>query len=408
MIRVEDKTNSTTAPASAGRKSMRKVWIALVALVIIGGAAVSGIVPRVKARNTVRAETTDLAVATVAVTKPTHVDPAQEITLPANVQPYASSPIYARTNGYLRKWYADIGTHVKKGQLLAEIETPEVDQQLQQARANLATSEANLRLSETTAKRFTDLLKTNSVAQQDADNAVGALKANQAIVRANQANVGQLEQLQSFEKVYAPFDGVISVRNTDVGFLINSGSSGGPQTELFHIVQANKLRVFVSVPEAYSQAAKPGMAADLVLSEFPGRRFTGKMVRTADAIDQVTRTLNVEIDVNNPTGTLFAGSYAEVHMKLPVPNAAVTVPVETLLFRKTGLHVATVSDGKVLIKTVTTGHDYGDRIEIMTGLTGDESIIINPADSIATGQQVRVMDGSQPQSTTGSQKGNKQ
>ena len=334
--------------------------VAVISLAILVSAVMFGLLPRVKARNTVRRESAELAVPNVSVVRPERAAPAQEIVLPANVQPYASAPIYARTNGYLKRWYFDIGAHVRKGQLLAEIETPEVDQQLQQARATLATAEANLHLSETTAERYTNLLKTNSVAQQDADNAVGAFKANQATVQAEEANVRQLQQLQSFEKVYAPFDGVITVRNTDVGALINSGSSGGAQTELFHMVQADILRVYVNVPETYSQAAKPGLTAELTLAEFPGRRFTGKLVRTADAIDPTARTLLAEIEVDNPSGTLLAGSYAEVHLKLPAARDVYTLPVETLFFRKNGLHVATVSDGQVVMKTVTPGRDFGD------------------------------------------------
>ena len=400
----ENITLNDVRDQAPARKSQSKVRIAAIAFVVTGVAIMSGLVPRLRARSVVRTETADMAVPYVSVVQPTRGDLGQEVVLPANVQPYASSPIYARTNGYLKKWYVDIGAHVKKGQLLAEIDAPEVDQQAQQARANLATAEANLQLSETTAKRYTDLLKTNSVAQQDTDNAVGALKANQATVRANQANVAQLEQLQSYEKVYAPFDGVISVRNTDVGYLINAGSNGGTQTALFQIVQPNKLRVYASVPEAYSQAAKPGLTAELSLSEFPGRRFTGRLVRTADAIDQATRTLNVEIDVANPTGTLFAGSYAEVHLKIPVASAPLILPIETLLFRRTGLHVATVTNGQVVIKTVTPGHDFGDRIEIVGGLNGDESVILNPPDSIATGAKVRIADstgGTQPNGAQG-------
>jgi RND family efflux transporter MFP subunit len=284
----------------------------------------------------------------------------------------------------------DIGANVKKGQLLAVIESPEVDQQLQQARGTLATTEANMHLADITAQRYTGLLKTNSVAQQDTDNAVASFKAAQATVEANQANVRQLAQLVSYEKVYAPFDGIVDVRNTDVGALINSGSTGGAQTQLFHMVQADKLRVYVNVPEAYSQDAKPGLDAELALAEFPRERFTGKLVHTAKAIDPLTRTLLVEIDVNNPTGKLFSGSYAELHLKVPGQHGVYIVPAETLLFRKTGLHVATVSNGQVTIKTVTPGHDFGDTIEILDGLDGGESVIVNPPDSIATGDKVQL------------------
>ena len=333
-----------------------------------------------------------MAVPTVSVVRPKRSAPQQELVLPANVQPYISSPIYARTNGYLRRWYADIGTHVKKGQLLAEIETPELDQQLQQARANLNTAEANLKLAEITANRYQGLLKSDSVAQQDTDNAVGSYNADKAIVAADEANVRQLEQLQSFEKIYAPFDGVITVRNTDIGSLIQSGSGGGPQTALFQIAQPGTLRVYVNVPETYSQAAKPGLTADLVLSEFPGKKFQGALVRTADAIDPNTRTLLVEVDVPNPTGTLLSGAYAELHLKLPTTISTYILPVNTFLFRQEGLRVAAVTDGKhAQLKPITLGHDFGNEAEVIAGLDGNESIIVNPPDSIESGQEVRVV-----------------
>jgi RND family efflux transporter MFP subunit len=386
---VQEKTHEPQKPVAQGQ-GRRRYWIALVAFLAVAAAFAFGVLPRVKARNTVRAETVQMAVPSVAVTQPKAAPPAQEIVLPANVQPYSSAPIYARTNGYLKRWYFDIGAHVKKGQLIAVIETPEVDQQLQQARGTLATAQANMNLAEITAKRYTDLLKTNSVTQQDTDNAVAAYKANHATVQANQANVRQLEQLVSYERIYAPFDGVIDVRNTDIGALINSGSSGGPQTQLFHMVQADKLRVYVNVPEAYSQAAKPGLTAELVLAEFPGQRFTGMLVRTAQAIDPATRTLLAEFDVHNPTGKLLSGSYAELHLKVPATHNVYIVPAEALLFRKSGLHVATVNNGQALIKTITPGHDFGDTIEVIDGLNGDEQVIVNPPDSITTGDKVQI------------------
>jgi RND family efflux transporter MFP subunit len=283
----------------------------------------------------------------------------------------------------------DIGAHVKTGQLLAEIDTPEVDQQLRQARADLNTAEANLHLSEITSSRYQGLLKTDSVSQQEADNANGDYAAKKAIVQSSQANLRRLEELQSFEKIYAPFDGVITARNTDIGQLIDSGSGAGPKSELFHIAQPGKLRVYVNVPQVYSQLAKPGLKADLVLSEFPGRRFEGTLVRTADAIDLATRTLLVEIEVNNPTGELLSGAYAEVHLKLPGSVATFTIPVNTLLFRAEGLRVAVVKDGKANLVPVTLGRDFGSEVEVLTGLNGDENLIVNPPDSILSGQPVR-------------------
>jgi RND family efflux transporter MFP subunit len=369
----------------------RRWWIAILAAAILVAIVISGIWPRIQARATLRKETAEMAIATVSVVHPKRTAPADEIVLPANVEAFIDSPIYARTNGYLKQWYVDIGAHVKSGQLLAEIETPEVDQQLRQARADLATAEANLNLSQITAERYAGLLKSDSVSKQDADNAEGDYAAKRATVQSGQANVKRLEELQSFEKIYAPFGGVITARHTDIGALIDSGSSGGTRTELFHIAQPDKLRVYVSVPEAYSQAAKPGLTADLVLSEFPGRRFQGTLVRTADAIDQSTRTLLVEISVNNPTGTLLSGAYAEVHFKLPTAASSFILPVNTLLFRSEGLRVAAVTDGRhAELRQITIGHDYGSEIEVVAGLTGDESIVVNPPDSLVSGEEVRI------------------
>jgi RND family efflux transporter MFP subunit len=255
----------------------------------------------------------------------------------------------------------------------------------------LATAQANLNLAEITKNRYDGLLKTDSVSKQDADNAEGAYAAQMATVQASEANVKRLEELQSFEKVYAPFTGVITARNTDIGALIDSGSSGGSRTELFHIAQPDVLRVYVSVPEVYSQDARPGMAADLVLSEFPGKRFQGELVRTADAIDQTTRTLLVEIRVKNPTGTLLSGAYAEIHLKLPTPTSTFIIPVNTLLFRSEGLRIAEVGEGqRAELKQLTLGRDYGSEVEVTSGLTGNESIITNPPDSIVDGEQVRI------------------
>jgi RND family efflux transporter MFP subunit len=386
-VMVEERRTENPRPG----KPARRWWIAVLVFVIVLAIVVSGILPRIHARAALDKETAEMAIPTVSVVRPKRGAPAQEVVLPANVQAYIDAPIYARTNGYLKRWYADIGAHVKAGQLLADIETPEVDQQLRQARADLATAQANLNLSQITANRYEDLLKTDSVSKQETDNAAGDFAAKQATVQSAQANVRRLEELQAFEKIYAPFDGVITARNTDIGALIDSGSSGGSRTELFHIAQPDKLRVYVSVPEAYSQAAKPGLTANLVLSEFPGRQFPGTLVRTAEAIDQSTRTLLVEIRVNNPTGTLLSGAYAEVHLKLPTATSALILPVNTLLFRSEGLRVAAITDGKhAELKPITLGHDFGSEVEVVAGLSGNESIIVNPPDSIVSGEEVRI------------------
>jgi RND family efflux transporter MFP subunit len=401
---TEDRqqTGEQTLPlnhAGAGKRS-RKAWLVLaIAMAAVAALLVSGIWSRIKAGTALRAETAQAALPPVAVVSPKQTLPTDEIILPGNVEPFITSPIYSRTNGYLKKWYFDIGAHVKKGQLLAVIETPEVDQQLQQARSNLLTAQANLELASITKTRYQGLLKSNAVSQQDADNAVGTYNANKAIVEADKAAVEQYSALVSFEKIYAPFDGVITARNTDIGDLINSGSGTGVKTDLFHIAQPGKLRVYVNVPEEYSQGIKSGMTADLSLAEFPGRKFQGKLVRTAEAINMTTRTLLVEIDVDNPTGTLLTGSYAEVHLAVPTQASTFLLPVNTLIFRSEGLHVATVKGGKVVLSAVTPGHDFGNQIEIVFGLKADDQVIINPPDSIVAGQEVQIVQATLPGDT---------
>ena len=390
-------TDNLSARHAEHPSNPKKGWIiALLAFVVVAIVVISGIVPRVRARNALRNETNQLAVPAVIVAQPKKSAPAQEIILPANVQAFKDAPIYARTNGYLKRWYVDIGGRVKAGQLLAEIDTPEVDQQLHQATADLGTAEANMHLSEITATRYQGLLKSDSVSQQEADNAAGDFAAKKAIVQSAQANLRRLQELQSFEKIYAPFDGVITARNTDIGQLINSGSSTGTKSELFHIAAPGKLRVYVNVPQVYSQATKPGLKADLTLDEFPGRRFEGRLVRTADAIDSASRTLLVEIEVNNPTGELFAGSYAAVHLKLPGSISTYTIPVNTLLFRSEGLRVAVVKDSKAELIPVTLGRDFGSDVEVLVGLNGDENLVVNPPDSLVSGQPVRLAQNAAP------------
>src|SRR5438309_10042254 len=380
----------------AGKHSYKR-WVVLgIALAVTAALMGSGIWSRVRARATLSAETSQMATTAVSVVSPKQTTPAQEIILPGNVQPFITSPIYSRTNGYLGKWYVDIGARVKQGQLLAVIETPEVDQQLEQSLSNLNTAKANLALAEITKNRYQGLLKSNAVSQQDADNASGTYNANKAIVEANQANVKQLQALQSFEKIYAPFDGIVTARNTDIGDLINSGSAGGTKTDLFHIAQPGKLRLYVNVPQEYSQGIKAGMTADLSLAEFPDRKFQGKLVRTASAINVTTRTLLVEIEVDNFSGTLLTGSYAEVHLKIPTQSSTLLLPVNALLFRTEGLRVAVVKDGKVVLVAVTPGRDFGNRIEIVSGLKPEDQVIINPPDSIVSGQQVQVVQATLP------------
>jgi RND family efflux transporter MFP subunit len=385
-------TQEPQSPPIVGvQRRTRRGWLtALVIVAVFGGLLLSGILQRRHASAALRTETIEMAVPTISVVSPQRAAPSQEIVLPGNVQPYVTAPIFSRTNGYLQAWYFDIGAHVKKGQLLAVIATPEVDQQLGQSRSNLSTAEANLRLAEITKDRYEGLLKTHAVAQQDVDNAVGTYNANKSIVEADQANVKQLEALQSFEKIYAPFDGIITARNTDVGALVDSGSGGGVKTDLFHLSQVDRLRVYVNVPEEYSQATTSGLTAVLTLSEFPGTTFTGKLVRTSEAITFDTRTLLAEVDVTNPTGKLLSGSYAEVHFKVPGKTSTYILPVDTLLFRKEGLRVTVVKDGKAQLLAVTPGRDFGDTIEIISGLQGDESVIESPPDSVVSGEKVQI------------------
>jgi RND family efflux transporter MFP subunit len=359
----------------------------LILIAVALGLAFWGISTRAKALSVVKTETSELAVPTVSVVSPERGAPQEEIVLPGTMQAFTDAPIYARTNGYLKRRLVDIGAQVKTGQLLAEIDTPDLDQQLQQARADLATAEVNARLAATTAERYRDLIKTDSVARQDLDNANGNLDARQTAVESARANMKRLEQLQAFRRIEAPFDGVITARNTDVGALIDSGSNA---KELFHIAQVRRLRVFVSVPQIYSRAAQPGLQAELTLKEFPGRTFTGTLARTAQSIDVASRTLLTEIDVDNPRGELLPGSYAEVHLRLPTPAATLKIPVSALIFKSDGLQVATLKGDRVAIVPITAGRDFGSDVEIVNGLTGSERIIANPPDSLTDGTVVRV------------------
>jgi RND family efflux transporter MFP subunit len=357
-------------------------------LAVLVGLAFWGISTRAKSLDAVTKETRDLAVPTVSVIAAERGAPQQEIVLPGTMQAFTDAAIYARVSGYLRKWYVDLGARVRAGEVLADIDTPEVDQQLEQARADLATAEANGRLAQSTAERYRDLIKTDSVSKQDLDNANGSLEAKVTAVTSASANVKRLEQLKAFGKITAPFDGVVTARSTDVGALIDSGSNA---KELFHVAAVHRLRVFVNVPQVYSRAARPGIKADLTLTEYPGRAFTGTLARTAQSIDVASRTLLTEIDVENPKGELLPGSYAEVHLKLASDASTFKLPINAVIFRTEGVRVAVVdANGKVSLVPVTLGRDYGNSLEVVSGLSGSERIIINAPDSIEAGQAVRV------------------
>jgi len=381
------------APRSPEHRSRRRSGRGLIILAVGACALAAGIYfgirERVDAEASLARATEEAAIPTVAVTHPERGAPDEAVVLPGNIQAFTEASIYARTSGYLRHWYVDIGGRVKQGDLLAEIDTPEVDEQLRQARADLNTAEANLKLAQITAQRKEELLKSGYVAPQDRDNAAGAFAAAKAIVASKEADVARLERLQSYQKVYAPFAGIVTARNTDVGALIDAGASGSAR-ELFHLSAIDKIRVFVAVPQAYSRAVRVGASAALTLAEFPGQSFAGALVRTANAIDLASRTLRVEIDVDNPDGRLLPGAYASVHLSLPSDAQSVTVPANTVIFRKEGLRVAVVRNGKADLVPITIGRDYGNKVEVVSGLQPSDAVILDPSDSLISGMAVRV------------------
>jgi len=367
-----------------------KVLLFVAAVVLIAGTLViRGIHSRTQAANVVRERTLDQAVTPVAVIHPKRGQMTDEIALPGNIQAFVDAPVYARISGYLKKWTFDIGAHVKAGDVLAEIDAPEVEQQLAQARAQLATAQANLKLAEVTMNRDLTLMK-DAIAKQDLDNAIGAFEAAKATVQSQTANVKYLEQLVAFEKVTAPFDGVVTARNTDIGQLVNAGN-GGTALELFHVSSTSKLRIFVSVPQMYSSAARPGVGAEITLTERPGQHYRGTIARNTGAINAASRTLLTEVDLDNPGGQLLPGAFAEVHLKLPSATAAVVIPVTSLIFRSQGLQVAVVRDGnRAEFVSVTEGRDFGSSLEITSGIGLDDWVIVNTPDSLTSGAPVRV------------------
>src|ERR1700722_2668402 len=385
----------------------RGVWLfAALALALVAAVIYSGIHSRAAAESRLKHRTEEAAIPTVSVVFPKEGAPTDEIVLPGVTQAFIDAPIYARTNGYLKQWYFDIGAHVKKDQLLAVIDTPEVDQALQQARADLDTARANVAIAKITADRWQGLVSDGSVSQQETDQAVINLKDMQATLETNAANLRRLEQLQSFEKIYAPFDGIITARRTDIGALIDAGAggssaaagvSGGASTEpreLFHMAATRTLRVYVAVPEVYSASVRSGGSATLTLDEFPGETFRGTIVRNTNSIDIASRTLLVEVDIDNPTGRLLPGAYVFVHLKLPNTTHSVTIPASTLIFRKEGLQVALVRDGKARLISVKIKHDYGNSVEIVSGLQPTDAMIADPSDSLVDNTPVRVSNNS--------------
>jgi RND family efflux transporter MFP subunit len=365
-------------------------WIGLAVIaVIVALVVIFGIAARRKSEGTLETDTKAASIPSVNVIHPTRSVTGSGLALPGNTQAYVDTPIYARTSGYLKSWHFDIGAHVRKGQLMAVIETPELDEQLQVAQADLKSAEANLNLANTTSARYQNLLTTNSVSKQETDVAVSDAAAKKAAVDASMAAVRRLQQLQSFEKIYAPFDGIVTARNIDIGGLIQAGENTTPK-ELFHLAAIQKIRVFVSVPEAYSTSIQAGGKATLTLDEYPDREFEGTIARNSNSIDSATRTLNVEVDVENPKGELLPGAYVFVHFKVPEHASNLMIPSNTLLFRAQGLQVGVARDGRVKLVPVTISKDLGANVEIASGLTADDAVILDPSDSLASGQEVQV------------------
>jgi RND family efflux transporter MFP subunit len=364
-------------------------------LLVVAGIVVYGIHVRSVADTSLVQENKVTSVPEVKVTYPSGGTGSGSLVLPGNTQAFVDTPIYSRTNGYLQKWFFDIGAHVRKGQLMATIETPEVDQQLQVAEADLKASQANLDLANITSARYQNLLKSNSVSKQETDQAIGDAAAKQAAVEASMAAVRRLQQLQGFERIYAPFDGIVTQRNTDIGDLIQGGTSGAARA-LFRLDAIGELRVFVSVPEVYSGFVREGGTATLTADEYPGQEFTGTIARNANAIDPASRTLNVEVDIPNPTGKLLPGAYVEVHFKVPSAAANLTIPSNTLLFRAQGMQVGVVRGGKVQLIPVKIAQDHGATVEVASGLSKNDAIIVDPSDSLTNGQAVKIGSVEQP------------
>lgn len=378
---------SSDVPDKQLSKQVRRY--ALIVLIVAIVLAVWGEISRVMARNSLGKETAESSEPTVLTVHATRPDAGEELVLPGSVQAFIAAPIYARTSGYLKTWYTDIGTQVKKGQLLAEIESPEVDQQFSQAQADLATARANQSLSDTTNERWKGLLSTESVSKQDADEKSGDAAAKQAATNSAAANVARLRDLESFKRVLAPFDGVVTARNTDIGALINAGQSAG--TELFQVADIHKLRIYVQVPEAYAAATQPGLQAELHFTEQPGKSYTAQTVRTAKALDPTLRTLQVELQLENDKGEIFPGAYTEVHFMLPAGSASLRLPANTVLFRSAGLQVATLdSQRRVTLKSIVQGRDFGTTIEVLSGIDTHDVVVVNPPDSIIDGMTVRI------------------
>jgi RND family efflux transporter MFP subunit len=388
VMRVEP---SNPEPAAVRRgKGKLPIWLISAAVAVLGVSVFDGIHSRVAADTSLAAVATQSSIPTVRVTYPQSGQQIQKIDLPGNVQAFNDTPIYARTSGFLKRWYVDIGTQVHQGQLMAEIETPELDQQLQQGQADLKTAQANLDIAAITSKRWQNLLAKHAVSTQETDQALSDLAARQSAVSASEANVRRLQQLQAFEKITAPFDGVVTARNTDIGALVQAGANSAAQ-ELFHLAALNRLRVYIAVPEAYANAVTDGGKVALTEVDHPDENFTGVLVRNSNAIDPQSRTLNAEADVDNASRRLLPGAYVFVHLQLPGNPHSVTLPSNALLFRAEGLRAAVVRQNQIVLTPVTIGHDYGSSVEVVSGLTPQDAVVLDPPDSLAAGATVKVI-----------------
>jgi RND family efflux transporter MFP subunit len=387
-LEAPDEKSTAAEPARPGH-NRAVVICGFGAAILIAAVTIWGIHARSVSGEALTRETRAAAIPSVDVVHPSVGAASSEVVLPASVQGFIDSPVYARTSGYLLHWYADIGTHVRKGELLADIQTPELDQQVQQAQSDLATAQANLQLAQITADRWQKLLLKNAVSKQESDQYSSDLNAKRAVLSAQEANVRRLQQLQGFEKIYAPFDGVITARNTDIGDLIQAGENTTPK-ELFHLSSVDRLRVFVPVPEVYQSFLHSVKQVNLSSDAYPKERFTGTIARSTDAIDPLSRTLRVEVDIDNPKTLLLPGAYVFVHLPLPADSQAPTIPSNALLFRQEGLRVGVVRNGRVQLIPITIGHDYGNTVEVTAGLSPEDQVVVNPSDSLVSGTRVEI------------------
>ncbi|QEE30410.1 efflux RND transporter periplasmic adaptor subunit [Terriglobus albidus] len=383
---TEHTPSNPVLPSSSGRRLL--FFLLVPAVLCIAGVLTLGL--RGRQTKALAATTRALESEPVSIIHAKVGAPNSDLTLPGTLQAYSDSPIYARTSGYVSHWYADIGTHVRQGQLLAEIDSPEIDQELNQARATVNQVQANLTLANITAKRYQDLIRTNAVSQQEVDQNNQNLEAQKANLQAAAANVNRLQQMQGFERVVAPFDGVITQRRTDIGDLVNAGN-GGAAFELFRISKIDTVRIFVPVPEAYSQQITNGLKATLELTAIPGREWSGSVTRDNHAIDATSHTLLTEIDVPNPKGELMPGAYATVRFHVTQPVSSLTIPSGSILYQASGPQVATVtSQNTILLKKVAVGRDFGDSVEVTSGISANDAVVSSPPDYLIDGMRADI------------------